>query len=78
MIAGKIWTTRTWAVYEGSQLCGLFDQFRCGEQPHGGEAGPPVAWHGTRLTLHDGSMKSGSTTEEYDGTHRGKVGRRRK
>ena len=59
----------TWAVYMGDVPI-MWAPFRGGERPRGGEAGPPGVWHGTRLTLHVGSIKLGSTTEEYSGTHR--------
>ena len=70
-IASKIWTTMIWAVSMRvmSQFCGLFFPFWGGVRPRGGEAEPPGAWHGTRQTLHVGSIMLGSTTEECSGTH---------
>ena len=73
--ASKVWTTVTWAVYEGD-VPTMGSSFNSGAENDRvvEKARPPGAWHGARQTLHDGSMKSGSTTEEYNGTHRWQSG----
>ena len=65
-IASKVWTTTKWAIYEGDVpiTLALRSIFWGGERPRGGEAGPPGAWLGTRLTLHVGSINLSSTACE--------------
>ena len=58
--ASRIWVTITWAVYEGDvPIMRALWPILGGKRPRDGEAGPPGAWHGTRLRSRVGSMKVG-------------------
>ena len=69
-IADEIWTTMTWAVYDGDVPVTLaLRSLLGGERLHGGEVDPHGAWRGTRTMSKDGSTKLGFTTEGFSWTH---------
>ena len=57
-----------------SRWCWLFIHFWSGERLHGGELDPHGVGRGTPPMSEDGSIKLGSTTEVYSGTHRWRGG----
>ena len=59
-IANKIWTTVTWAVYDGDVPIVLaLRSILGGERLHGGEVDPLGVWRGTLTISRDGSTKLG-------------------
>ena len=60
-IENKIWTTMTWAVYDGdvSVLLAMRSLLGWRTRLHGGEVDRHGAWRGTRTVFKDGSTKLG-------------------